>query len=212
MVLEHRGFDGTGSAAGFCQEVTWECQSRGFSGAVLDFECRLPPLEQVAAALDEGFRRRGWSLYVPEGYAPFAPHAKVVIPSALSGGSLEQRLEEAAKRFGQTRTVLALQRTAEDFTLPAPSGSGRELTQEELSALKNRLQPAVFFSHELCARYFTYMERESGAHFVLFDDGDTLRRKVETAHRFGIHTFLAAWPELSPWAERVGVRKISGKM
>ena len=70
-----------------------------------------------------------------------------------------------------------------------------------------RLSPAVFFSGELCARYFTYMGRDNGAHFVLFDDGDTLRRKVEVARRLGIHTFLAPWAEIGPYAAQLGVQR-----
>jgi hypothetical protein len=71
----------------------------------------------------------------------------------------------------------------------------------------SQLHPAVFFSNELCARYFTYMNRETGAHFVLFDDADTLRRKVEVAHRAGIHTFIAPFPEVADCLEELGVQK-----
>ena len=35
------------------------------------------------------------------------------------------------------------------------------------------------------------MSRESGAHFVLFDDGATLRRKLEAAQSLSIRTVLA---------------------
>lgn len=119
--------------------------------------------------------------------------ARVMISSALSGGSLALRLEEASGCFGADRVALALQRVAEDFALPSSTGNGQPLTREELAQKRRQMNPSVFFSGELCARYFTYMNREGGAHFVLFDDGDTLRRKMEVARRAGIHTFLAAW-------------------
>ena len=64
-----------------------------------------------------------------------------------------------------------------------------------------------FFSGELCARYFTYMSRENGAHFVLFDDGDTLRRKLDVARQLNIHTFLAPWAEVSAYAARLGIQR-----
>ena len=177
MVVDDHDFDGLGSTGPLCQEMIRECQARGFSGAVLDFENRLPPLEQIAGAMDEAFARQGWTLYVTERYGPHAPHARVMIPSALSGGSLRRRLEEALERFGESRTVLALEKRREDFFLPSPTGSGQPLTEEELEQLKQRLAPSIFFSGDLCARYFTYMSRDNGAHFVLFDDGDTLRHK-----------------------------------
>ena len=209
MVVDDQGYDGLGPAAPFCQEVVRECQSRGFSGAVLDFEGRLPPLEQMAALLDDSFARRGWRLYVPEAYGACAPRATVMIPSALSGGSLALRLEEAGERFGRDRVALALEKRAEDVCLPSPTGSGVPLTPEELTERLDRLRPSVFFSNELCARYFTYMSRESGAHFVLFDDGDTLRRKIEVARRAGIHTFLAPWPQVREDAARLGLGRAS---
>lgn len=206
MVVGDSGFDGLGGVSPFCQEVLRECQARGFSGAVLDFESRLPPLEQMASQLDDAFARRRWTLYVPEVYGLCAPSARVMIPSALSGGSLAQRLEEAQARF-QNRVVLALQIAAEDFSLPSPAGSGVPLTQEALEERMERLHPAVFFSGDLCARYFTYMDQGGGAHFVLFDDGDTLRRKVEVARQAGIDTFLISWQEAENHTAQLGLRR-----
>ncbi len=207
MVVDDKQFDGLGPTGPLCQEIIRETLARGFSGAVLDFENHLPPLEQIAAALDEPFARRGWTLIVPERYGQAAPHARVMIPSALSGGSLRRRLEEALERFGESRVVLALEKRAEDFYLPSPTGGGQPLTRQELEELKGRLSPSVFFSGELCARYFTYMSRETGAHFVLFDDGDTLRRKVEVARGLGVGTFLAPWAEVGPHAARIGIQR-----
>ena len=57
MVVGDRGFDGMGAVGPFCQEVVRECQARSFSGVILDFEGRLPPLEQMAARLDEALTR-----------------------------------------------------------------------------------------------------------------------------------------------------------
>ena len=207
MVVDDRDFDGVGPVGPLCQEILRECQARGFVGAILDFEGRLPPLAQIAEQLDESFARRDWTLCIPEAFAQNTAHAKVMIPSALSGGSLELRLEEAAERFGRERVALALERRAEDFSLPSPTGSGRPLSWEQLQALKQRLSPSVFFSGDLCARYFTYMDGEGGAHFVLFDDEDTLRRKVEVARRAGVRTFLAPWAEVSSCAAHIGLRR-----
>ena len=207
MVVGDRGFDGLGPTGPLCQEILRECQARSFSGAILDFDARLPPLEQIAGHLDEQFARRGWVLYVTERYGPRAPHARVMIPSALSGGSLQRRLEEALERFGENRVVLALEKRAEDFALPSPTGAGQPLSEKELEELRQRLSPSVFFSGELCARYFTYMSRESGGHFVLFDDSGTLRRKVEVARGLGIHTFLAPWAEVSSCAAQLGIQR-----
>ena len=207
MVVDDQDFDGLGPTGPLCQEILRECQARNFSGVILDFDNHLPPLEQIAGTLDESLTRQGRILIVPERYGQAAPHARVMIPSALSGGSLRRRLEEALARFGESRTVLALERRREDFYLPSPTGSGQPLTEEELEQLKRRLSPSIFFSGDLCARYFTYMSRDNGAHFVLFDDGDTLRRKTEVARNLGIRTFLAPWSEIVPYAARLGIQR-----
>lgn len=206
MVLDCRDFDGLGHPAPFCQEVVRECSARNFSGVVCDFEAgRLPPLEETVAQLGREFVRRGWSLLVPEHYASCSPHAHVMISSALSGGSLELRLEEAQQHLGKDRVVLALQRTAEDFFLPSPTGSGQPLSQEQLRRMMEERSPSVFFSRELCARYFTYMSRDSGAHFVLFDDAQTMAKKVEVARSVGISTILGAWTDLRDCASALGL-------
>ena len=208
LFLDCRGFDGFGPTPPFCQEVVQECMARGFTGVVCDFEGgRLPPLEQTVRELGNQCFRRSWTLVVPEQYGHCSPHAKGAISSALSGGTLRQRLREAQERFGRDRVVLALQRVAEDFFLPSPTGSGVPLTQEELRDRIARKSPSVFFSHELCARYFTYMSRESGAHFVLFDDPSTLAQKLQTARELEITAVLAAWPEIADSLRELGLRR-----
>ena len=79
------------------------------------------------------------------------------------------------------------------------------LTREELRQRLEERAPSVFFSSELCAHYFTYMSRESGAHFVLFDDGATLRRKLEAAQSLDIRTVLAPWPEIADVTVALGL-------
>ena len=111
-----------------------------------------------------------------------------------------------AEGFGRERVTLAVQRVAEDFFLPSPTGSGVPLSRRELEEKLEQLHPSVFFSHELCARYFTYMSRESGAHFVLFDDRDTLRKKLEVAQELGITSAVAALPEVLDAAGELGIR------
>ena len=54
----------------------------------------------------------------------------------------------------------------------------------------------VFFSRELCARYFTYTDREGGAHFVLFDDGETLAAKLAQLSGCGVQTVFALYPDV----------------
>ena len=127
MVVDGQGYDGTGPIGPFCQEMASECALRGFSGAVLDFDRRLPPLEQLAGQLDRLFAQRGLQLYVPEAFGHCVAHGRVILSSALSGGSLAQRLEE----WGRRGIVTA--RAARDnrglLTSVAPERVREELTK-----------------------------------------------------------------------------------
>ncbi len=176
-----------------CREILRHCLSRNYSGIVLDF-IQAPNAQRSSFAqkLSRLVKQYGRRLYVPEPYAE-TEYASVLICTALSGGSLRQRLEQAAAQYGTERIALDLQRLAMDFTLPAPSGEGTPLTIRELQHLMTG--HATYFSEELCARYFTY--RHSGnTHFVLFDDAATLQRKMELAQQIGIQNGFLMFPEV----------------
>ena len=197
MYIDDGGFDGRGTPDAFCQEVVRECAARGFGGVVCAFDRKLPLLSAVVEQLGPMLVRQGRSFYVSEPYGRCTATGRVLIPTALSGGSLRQRLGEAVERYGAGRVALAVERTAADFFLPSPDGQGRPLTLEELKARLEERSPSVFFSDELCARYFTYMNRQSGAHFVLFDDAGSIRKKLRLAEALGIDRALLCWPEVS---------------
>ena len=197
MYIDDSGFDGRGTPDPFCQEVVRECSARGFGGIICAFDRNLPLLAAIVAQLGPMLARQSRSFYVSEPYGRHTATGRVLIPTALSGGSLRQRLSEAAERYGTGRVALAVERSAEDFFLPSPNGQGRPLTREELAAKRKELSPSIFFSDELCARYFTYMNRQSGAHFVLFDDAGSIRKKLRLAEAMGIDRALFFYPEVS---------------
>ena len=197
MVIDDSGFDGRGDPAPFCQEVVRECAARGYAGVICDFERPLPLLGRVIAGLSPLLAKRDWPLYIPEQYGRYSDTAKVLIPTALSGGSLQVRLQEAVQQYGPERVALAVERSAEDFFLPSPNGQGIRLTQEELRQRIQEREPVVFFSNELCAHYFTYMNRQNGAHFILFDDASSIRKKLHVARSLDIADALLPYPEIS---------------
>ena len=141
MVIGDAGFDGRGDPAPFCQEVLRECAARGYTGVVCDFDRHFPVLARAVEELSPLLARRGWPLYVSEPYGPHSETAKVLIPTALSGGTLRGRLEEAAARYGAGRVALAVERSAADFYLPAPNGHGQPLSQAERGCLYAMLIP-----------------------------------------------------------------------
>ena len=136
---------------------------------------------------------QGLPLYCP--LALNAAGARLIIGTALSGGSLRAMLEEAAARCGAQRLALDLERVRMDFPLPCQTGCGTPLTRSELAALRERHPISTYYSRELMANYFTYTENRS-THFVLFDDAGTLRKKAALAQSLGIQEAFLMYPEV----------------
>ena len=183
------------SSALLCRQIEQECRMHHFSGVLADFDGseseddRLHLLTQLCPIL----RQSGKRLYVPEGFP--VPEATVLICSALSGGTLRERLSDVCARYGANALSLDCQRLAMDFLLPCRSGEGTPLSPQQLDELRSRYGAAVFFSDALCANYFSYPS-EGSMHFVLFDTVETLRRKVELGRERGIQTAFFAYPEV----------------
>ncbi|MCD8382846.1 MAG: hypothetical protein LUC30_08030, partial [Clostridiales bacterium] len=192
-----------GDPGHLCRQVLRECQARGAAGVLADWEPVRQPMLPLVRRLGQTLCQAGLTLFLPECWGGAVEQSTLLVPSALSGGSLELRLKEAAERYGAKRVALALQPMGEDFLLPAPSGEGRHLSRQELQNLRSRTRAPVYWSRELCARYFTYRDGQ-GVHFVLFDDGDSLCRKLELAGTLGIECAVAVWAEVSDWASALG--------
>lgn len=181
-----------------------ECGRRGYSGVLLDFE-EAPRRDRTAfvSALAPALSASRRTLYLPESYVGAAPGAVALLCTAVSGGSFSQYLQDAVARAGGAgRLALDVQRLRMDFRLPARSGEGEPLTGDALAKLMERERPAVFFSQDLCARYFTYT-RNGEAHFVLFDDADTLNQKLRLGAGMGFAAAFLMWPEVRDIAAKV---------
>jgi len=179
--------------------VLRECGRWCYSGAVLDFEDPpSPDRREFARVLCRQLMDSRRTLYVPETYP--VPGAVTLINTAVSGGSFQEHLLEAQAKYG--RIALDIQRLAMDFILPAPTGRGTPLTLEQLRAWRTEQAPPVFFSPELCARYFTCL-KDGQTHFILFDDADTLLRKIRTGNAMGVGTGFLMYPEVEDLLPRL---------
>lgn len=179
------------------REVWRECGNRGFPGVLADFELpfsadRANFLDALSAVL----ARNNRALFVPEAYGHQVPRARVLICTAISGGTLRQRLEEAGNAFGAQRLALDLQRLRMSFPLPCPTGEGAPLSAGDLEEMLQRKGPAVFYSADLCARYFTFTG-DGESRFVLFDDAGTLRRKIQMGREMEIGAGFLMYPEVT---------------
>lgn len=176
------------------RQIVRECAARGFGGVLADFDAASPPdrrpfLDTLGVTLE----REGRRLYVPESLD--VPHAKVLIGTAVSGGSLREYLRAAVRRRGAEHLALDVQRLRMDFTLPSFSPEGRPLSAEDFEKIRLQSGASVFFSEPLGARYFTY-RAGTETHFVLFDDAETLKAKLRLARSLGIEDAFFMFPEV----------------
>ena len=150
--------------------LAWEGQT-----VVADWEDRQaePRLLELEAAL-------GPRLLVPEVWRQVLPQAGILIPAALSGGTLRQRLREAAEE-SPGRCWLRLEPVRQRFSLPCPTGCGEALTREALEAKLAGVR--TFFSEALCCRYA--YDLSQGAAMILYDTPETLSKKEALAREAG---------------------------
>ena len=137
-----------------------------------------PETQEQLTSLAE---RLGPRLLLPEQWGQVLPQCGVLISSSVSGGSLSQRLKEAAQAAPR-RCWLMLEWLAMDFTIPCPSGTGTALQREQLSTLLDAYPS--FFDEDLSCQYLHFADGNT-FHMVLYDTADTLARKAALAREAG---------------------------
>ena len=179
------------SPAAFAASACRLAQTRRAAGILIDFQRE--ELADCAAALDEQTAQAGLSLWVPRELTSHTPHAVCIAETGISGGSLTAYFAELSDQYGG-RVAAQLVRSCARFSIPSRSVCGTPLTLEQAMRLSEETGASVFFSRELCAKYFTYMHHGS-AYFVLFDDDDTIRKKQEVLSAAGISRQLLLYPD-----------------
>lgn len=196
MVLNAAGFTGGGPIDALIEEIITECRVANYTGIVLN--AKVPTtsaLRTLAIRLSNVTQVQNLNYYVSEAFANLCPTSIVMLPSALSGGTLFQRISDAIRHFGTERVALDAELTRMDFILPAADGNGRPLTHQELQNIISEYRPQSFFSQELCAYYFTYRIKNE-AHFVLYDNSTSIRRKLSLAAKMGIQNAFLFYPHV----------------
>ncbi|MCX7615334.1 MAG: hypothetical protein N2Z65_06235 [Clostridiales bacterium] len=195
MAISDKNFEPGGTEYGlFAREIMGELTRRGYAGVLFDIEDE--SLSELVSTVTAYLLSRQVPVFVSPRFFRVAKGAFVLIPSAISGGSYEQMLRDAADKYGAEQLALEVVRISSDFTLPFTSSDGKKLTTAELMALSEKKGASVFFSRELCAKYFTYGDSTGSPHFVLFDDASTLSAKLQIAGSFGIKHAFALYPEI----------------
>lgn len=175
-------------------DVANECVRRGFAGVLLDL-VPTPNAILLLPAVSAQFAKRNIPHFTPVELAPAVPQARVIVPSAVSGGDYRELLSEYAGRFGRERVSLEIVRVCSDFLMPSATPDGTTLSSAQFAALLSQYSPMTFFSRELCAKYFTYRDEQGRSHFLLFDDPDTAAKKLDLARQAGYTTAFLLWSD-----------------
>jgi predicted alpha/beta-fold hydrolase len=203
MVVDTDGFTGGGPSSALVSELIGECEMNSFSGIVLDTGGRSSvPLPSLTVYLEAEAKSSGLRLYVPESLSSASNNTVILLPTALSGGTLSDHIGEALKKYGTDRVALEIERVRMDFSLPAVTGTGKELTAEELQALMEQHHAQSFLSKDLCAYYFTYHEKK-GTRFVLYDNAASIRRKLAVGAKLGVTDAFIFYPHVADIIDKI---------
>ena len=195
MVVDDSGCTAGGLDKTLPDQIAKECIQRGYQGVLLDFENLKPDqVGEQLAGLAMQLLAKKVTVYAAAGFADCSPVIGVVVSSAVSGGSYREYLAEQCAKYGAGRIALDLERVCTDFVMPSRDGVGKNLTPEEFAQISGAQLP--FYSKELCANYFSHRGADGSAHFVLFDDGNTLKEKLNIAAELGINTAIMLYPEV----------------
>ncbi len=197
MVISDQPYDRSeGDPRRLAQECLYLCRSIGYTGIVCDFEQPVRRLlEMFVGDCAELFPSRGCSVYAPERYICHNA-LRVILPTALTSGSLPNRLRQAIGQYGANRITLDMERLSRDLLLPGTNSNGVSVSPDTVSLLLSSRGGGSFFSGELGARYFTYKDAEGNTHFVVYDDAGTFRYKTELALQMGIREGFILYPDM----------------
>ena len=186
--------------ARLARDIFMECSRRGLRGVLLDFDADIDT--EKLTALCAQFAQKQMPYFVSPGLLGAAPGAKIVVSSALSGGSFEAMLSEYSARFGADNLCLEIVRMCHDFTMPSYSPSGVQLSGRQFNDIVRKANPTPYFSPEMQCKYFTY-SLEGEAHFLLFDDPDTAAGKIDAAQRAGFYGAFLLYSEWGAQAKQI---------
>jgi len=188
MMIDMSGFSDGGPTEILISEILGECRRFGYTGVVLDISGRVSPLvRSLAEILTQVAKETGLRIFIPKSIAGSGDNFFVLVSTAITEGSLSKHLSDAVAQYGAARVALEIECMRTDFTLSSANDSGYDLSPEELNHLIKSRGATVFFSKELSTFYFTYRTK-SESHFVLYDDGLSIKRKLRIAEALGIKT------------------------
>ena len=187
-----------------CGDIAAECRRRGFSAVLAGFG--RPSALDVLRFCDALLRRRITPI-LPEESWQEGCGGELLLSSAISGGTLEERLREALRLCPDI--ALDLERLRHSFPLPCPDGQGEPISARTLEE-QLRAYGSGSFSRELMCRALPVTEGAE-SRFLLYDDRETLCEKVRLAAALGVRRGFLLYPEWSPEDAAAALEAAAGK-
>lgn len=167
------------------------------AGVYLDFEAPPDdPREDFVWQLDQALHALQLPLVVPEAYIPATAHAMACIPARLSGGTLQQRLQEAVQHY-QNGVCVELILGAVVMKLPCVDSEAALCTLDEAQQLAQKHSSVIHHSSDFCCDYFLFAEEQT-AYCVLLDTSSSLQEQYLAARDCGARLCIGLWSELGP--------------
>ncbi len=186
----------TDGETNFCvKSILHEVKRGEFAGIFADFERKDKAVCSLLSELDEMTNKENIPFYVPVCNERAVKYATLVTQSALSGGSLEEYILGLDKKY-KDRIAVSIRPICTDFILPSENSEGTPISHREKQEKMQKYNAGAFFSRELCAKYFTYMDESDQGHFVLFDDLGTISAKIEILNNLPVKKIFALYPDI----------------
>ena len=180
------------------KDILNEYVRRNYAGILLDLNDNVDTITQVQAICSVLSSKKVLH-FIPIKMAGLSKDAKLIIPSSICGGSIDELFSSYISKYDPSRLCLEIIRNRNDFTIPSYKPEGIFLSPDDYKLLLEKYTPSSFFSEELACKYFTYRTSEC-AHFVLYDDPETAIYKIGLAKKYG---FYATFVLYSEWGENI---------
>lgn len=180
----------------FCvKSILYEVRKGEFKGIFADFERDNEEVLSLLSKLDEMAYKENIEFYAPICNQKAVKYGFLVAQSALSGGNLEDYILELDEKY-KNRIAVSIRPICTDFVLPSQDSEGTPISQQEKQEKMQKYDAGAYFSRELCAKYFTYMDENEQGHFVLFDDLDTISAKIQRLNNLPVKKIFALYPDI----------------
>lgn len=187
LMVIGRVSEGFGNISELVTQMVRECLRFDFAGVFLALS-PVPTAEttEFAQAVIQTFHAKNLVVYLPLTYASLCDDARFLVPGMISSGSFSGYLHDLSEKHTKTRLAIELSCEALDFPMP-PDGNmpGKHLTPKILRETLESTCAMTFYSTDLCCNYFTYVDSQNQAHFVIFDTAESILAKKALADEAG---------------------------